>query len=101
MWVQECYEYVYELQDFGATIDLLCRVCACGSYGGGDIHEGGGGRMTQELSPISHQQNEVLEGRTQGILAVTTCLLFTNRLAPQVFATSSVCPLCNNEREDY
>ena len=24
---------------------LHCRVCVCGSYGGDDIHEGGGGRM--------------------------------------------------------
>ena len=30
---------------------LHCRVCACGSYGGGDIHEEGGGRMNQEVSP--------------------------------------------------
>ena len=28
---------------------LHCRVCACGSYGGGDIHEGGS--TTQEVSP--------------------------------------------------
>ena len=45
---------------------LHCRVCACGSYGGGDVHEGEGGRMTQEVSPLPHQQNEVLEGWTQG-----------------------------------
>ena len=38
----------------------------CGSYGGGDVHEGGGGRTTQEVSPVPHQQNEVLEGRSQG-----------------------------------
>ena len=41
-------------------------MCACGSYGGGDVHEGGGGRRTQEVSPVPHQQNEVLEGQTQG-----------------------------------
>ena len=41
-------------------------MCACGSYGGGDVHKGGGGRTTQEVSPVPHQQNEVLEGRTQG-----------------------------------
>ena len=38
----------------------------CGLYGGGNVHEGGGGRMTQEVSPLPHQQNEVLEGQTQG-----------------------------------
>ena len=42
---------------------LHCRMCACGSYGGGDIHEGGGGRTTQEVFSLPHQQNEVLEGR--------------------------------------
>ena len=34
---------------------LHCRVCACGSYGGGDVHEGGGGRTTQEVSLLPHQ----------------------------------------------
>ena len=28
--------------------------------------EGTGGRMTQEVSSLPHQRNEVLEGRTQG-----------------------------------
>ena len=45
---------------------LHCRVCACGSYGGGDIHEGGGGGTTQEVFSLPHQQNEVLEGWMQG-----------------------------------
>ena len=45
---------------------LHCRVCACGSYGGGDVHEGGAGRTTQEVFSLPHQQNEVLEGRIQG-----------------------------------
>ena len=53
---------------------LLCRVCACGSHGGGDVHEGGGGRTTQEVFSLPHQQNEVLEGRTQGTGSVTSCL---------------------------
>ena len=56
---------MYCLEHFVSV--LHCRVCACRSYGGGDIHEGGGGRTTQEVSPLPHQQNEVLEGRTQGI----------------------------------
>ena len=63
---------------------LHCRVCACGSYGGGDVHEGGGGRMTQEVSPLPHPQNEVLKGRTQG----TGSDLFM--YSSQTFATSSV-----------
>ena len=46
---------------------LHCRVCACGSYGGGDVHEGGGGRTALEVSPLPRQQNEMLEGWTQGI----------------------------------
>ena len=45
---------------------LHCRVCACGLYGGGDVHEGGGGRTTQEVFSLPHQQNGMLEGRMQG-----------------------------------
>ena len=58
-------------------------MCACGSYGGGDVHEGGGGRTTQEVSPVPHQQNEVLEGRTQGI---GSNHLLPRSLPPPVFA---------------
>ena len=64
---------------------LHCRGCACGSYGGGDVHEGGGGRTTQEVSPLPRQQNEVLEGRTQGI-GNDLCMY-----SSKAFATSSVC----------
>ena len=64
---------------------LHCRVCACGSYGGGDTHKGGGGRMTQEVSPLLHQQNEMLEGWTQGTSS-DLCMY-----SSKAFATSSVC----------
>ena len=64
---------------------LHCSVCACGSYGGGNVHEGGGGRMTQEVSPLPHQQNEVLEGQTQGTSS-DLCMY-----SSKAFATSTVC----------
>ena len=57
----------------------------CGSYGGGDVHEGEGGRMTQEVSPLPRQQNEVLEGRTQGT-GSDLCMY-----SSKAFTTSSVC----------
>ena len=41
-------------------------MCACGLYGGGDIHEGEERRMTQEVFSLPHQQNEMLEGWMQG-----------------------------------
>ena len=56
-----------------------------GSYGGGDVHEGRRGRMTQEVSPLPHQQNEVLKGQTQGTNS-DLCMY-----SSKAFATSSVC----------
>ena len=47
--------------------------------------EGEGGRMTQEVSSLPHQQNEVLEGRTQGT-GSDLCMC-----SSKAFTTSSVC----------
>ena len=32
---------------------LHCRVCACGSYGGGDVHKGGGGGGEDDSRSVS------------------------------------------------
>ena len=59
---------------------LHCRVCACGCMEVVTCV-----RMTQEVSPLPHEQNEVLEGRTQGT-GSDLCMY-----SSQAFATSSVC----------
>ena len=61
------------------------RMCACRSYRGGDVHEKGGDRMTQEVSP--HPINRMRCWKVgHKVLAVSCVCILPRPSPPPVFA---------------